>query len=72
MIVQLDPPLWLQTPKGEGLAHFLEAQSLEQSLYWIVFQEDGQIWRWENERVRAVKNITLGRNDPEKPKANPS
>ena len=67
MIVQLDPPLWLVTPKGEGLAHFLEAQSLEQSLYWVVFQESGEIWRWPNEQVRAAKNITLERPNPEKP-----
>lgn len=66
VILQLDPPLWLETPKGIGLAHFIERHSLEQSLYWTVFLDNGQIWTFENEQVRAVKNITLGRLSPEK------
>lgn len=66
--MQLSPPLWLETPLGIGLAHFLDSPSLEHSLYWIVFDEKtGRIWRWPNERVRAAKNITLDRTDPEKP-----
>lgn len=66
--MQLNPPLWLETPKGIGLAHIVDNQGLEHSLYWIVFDEKtGQIWRWPNERVRAAKNITLDRTDPEKP-----
>lgn len=67
---QLDPPIWLETPKGIGLAHFVERVSMEHSLYWTVFDETtGQIWTWPNERVRAVKNITLDRINPEKTKA---
>jgi hypothetical protein len=67
-MLQLDPPLWLETPKGVGLAHFVTWQSLEHSLMWTVFDEKtGQIWTWPNERVRAPKNISADRFEPEKP-----
>ena len=67
-MLQLNPPLWLETPKGMGLAHLVTWDSLEHSLYWTVFDEaTGQIWTWPNERVRAVKNITADRINPEKP-----
>jgi hypothetical protein len=67
-MLQLNPPIWLETPIGIGLAHLVDSPSLEHSLYWVVFDEKtGRIWRWENEKVRAAKNITLGRNAPEIP-----
>lgn len=63
--VQLDPPLWLHTPKGVGFAHFMTWASLEQSIYWTCFiEETGEIWTFENEKVRAHKNITLDRLTP--------
>lgn len=66
-MLQLNPPIWLETPKGPGLAHLVTWQSLEHSLYWTVFQENGQVWTWPNEQVRAFKNITAERLSPEKP-----
>lgn len=66
MIIQLDPPLWLHTPKGVGLAHFVERHSLEQSLYWTVFLPNTEIWTFENEKVRACFNTTLDRVPPPK------
>jgi hypothetical protein len=63
MMIQLNPPLPLRTPKGLGLAHFLIDYGAEADLIWVVFQdEDGQIWCWRNQEVRAEKNITFGRN----------
>ena len=64
-MLQLNPPLWLETPKGVGLAHFATWDSLEHSIHWTVFLENGQIWTFENEQVRACKNVTLGRTNPE-------
>jgi hypothetical protein len=62
MMIQLNPPLPLQTPKGLGLAHFLIDYGVEADLVWVVFQdEDSQIWCWRNQEVRAEKNITFGR-----------
>ena len=64
---RLDPPIWLETPKGLGLAHLVWDGGLELSLYWTVFLQNGQIWTFENEKVRAVKNVTLDREEVEKP-----
>jgi hypothetical protein len=62
MILQLDPPLWLDTPKGEALAHFLIDYGIENDFYWVCAQqESGECWTWGNRDVKFVKNITLGR-----------
>lgn len=67
-MLQLDPPLPLNTPKGEGMAHVLIDYGPESDLYWTVFLTDtGEIWTFSNRDVRASKNITLGRTDPDKP-----
>jgi hypothetical protein len=66
-MLQLNPPLWLQTSKGCGLAHLVTWDSIEHSLYWTVFLDNGQIWTLPNEMCRAAQNITGERPDPEKP-----
>ncbi|UPG88251.1 hypothetical protein L2Y96_12560 [Luteibacter aegosomaticola] len=69
-MLQLNPPLPLNTPKGEGFAHFLIDYGPESDLYWTVFvTETGEIWTFANREVRASKNITLGRTTPSKPRA---
>lgn len=67
MILQLNPPLWLETPKGAGLAHLVTWTTPENSLYWTVFLENGEIWTFQNEDVRCCKNITLDRKHPSMP-----
>ena len=49
MILQLNPPLPLLTEKGEGWAHLVTWNSIEQSLYWTVFLDNGEIWTVPNE-----------------------
>ena len=62
MIVRIDPPLPLNTPKGKALAHFLIDYGFEHDLYWICFQDEtGECWTWNNKDIRAQKNITAGR-----------
>ena len=62
MILQLNPPLPLKTPKGEGFAHFLIDYGPESDLYWtVLITQTGEIWTLANKEVRASKNITLGR-----------
>lgn len=61
MILQLNPTIWLQTPKGQGLCHFLIDYGEEHDLLWVVVDDaTGEIWAWPNPQVRAVKNISLG------------
>jgi hypothetical protein len=64
---RLDPPIPLETPKGTALAHFLQDAGDERDMLWTCFHEDGQIWTWSNEDVRACRNVTLSRENPEKP-----
>jgi hypothetical protein len=71
-MLQLNPPLPMNTPKGEGFAHFLIDYGPESDLYWTVFiTETGEIWTFANREVRASKNITLGRTSPSVPRPAP-
>jgi hypothetical protein len=63
-MLQLNPPIPVFTPKGEGLAHVLIDYGPEYNLMWVVFQDTGECWTWQNSEVRAQKNITLGRHMP--------
>jgi hypothetical protein len=62
VIIQLDPPLPLQTPKGAGLAHLVVDYGVEADLIWVVFIDaTGEVWSYRNQEVRAQKNVTMGR-----------
>ncbi|MEO8747263.1 MAG: hypothetical protein ABI379_06380 [Rhodanobacter sp.] len=67
-MLQLNPPIPMCTPKGEGFAHILLDYGPESDLYWtVLLTETGEIWTYANKYVRASKNITLGRTQPSKP-----
>lgn len=62
MILQLNPPIPLITPKGSGLAHLVIDHGPEYNLLWVVFLDDScECWTFDNTKVRAEKNITMGR-----------
>ena len=62
MILQLDPPLPLETPKGRGWGHLLIDYSQEHDLLWVVFlNENGECWTFPNADIRMVSNLSLGR-----------
>jgi hypothetical protein len=62
MLLQLNPPMPVVTPKGKGMAQVLVDYGPEFDLIWVVFQDDGECWSWRNQDIRAEKNITLGRD----------
>lgn len=67
MILQLNPPIPMETPKGSSQCHFLIDYGKEDSLYWVCFLDcDGQCWTFSNELIRACKNITLNRTNVDK------
>jgi hypothetical protein len=69
MLVQLNPPLPLDTPKGPGWAHCVIDYGPEAALLWVVFMDaDGACWTVPNPEVRMHPNWTLGRP----PRAEPS
>lgn len=65
VMLQLNPPLPMTTPKGKGLAHVVIDYGPEHNLFWTVFITEGkaagEIWTYGNPEVRAEANITLGR-----------
>lgn len=68
MILQLNPPIELNTPKGKGLAWLVIDYGIEHNLMWTVaIHETGEIWTFSNSEVRATNNITMGRKIFENP-----
>jgi hypothetical protein len=62
MIIQLKPPLPLDTPKGSALCHFLIDEGIEHDLMWVCFIDStGECWTFRNRQIKACKNITAGR-----------
>jgi hypothetical protein len=62
MMLQLNPPLPLETPKGKGFAHVLIDYGLEHDLLWVtVLDENGQVWCYRNRDIRFQTNISAGR-----------
>ena len=63
MITQLNPPIPVCTPHGKAMAHMVIDYGVEHDLLWVVFQNDtGECWSWRNQDIRAVNNITIGRD----------
>lgn len=62
MMLQLNPPIPVTTPKGPALAHFIIDDGPETDLQWVCFQTNtGECWTWRNRFIRAEKNLSLGR-----------
>lgn len=62
MILEIEKEIWLDTPKGLGLAHFIIDNGVEADLQWVCFiQDTGECWTFCNPDIRASKNIALGR-----------
>jgi hypothetical protein len=67
MIIQLNPPLPMETVKGGGWAHFLIDYGPESALLWVVFMDaDGACWTVPNAEVRMSANWTIGRRHANK------
>lgn len=62
MILQLEPTLPLETPRGPGYAHFLIEHGDEHHIQWVCFLDDtGECWTFNNPDIRIQHNITMGR-----------
>lgn len=64
MITQLDPPIPLATPKGNGWAFFLIERSQEHHIEWVVFLDsNGECWTFQNPEIRIQTNYTMNRRN---------
>lgn len=61
-MLQLNPLVPVETPKGSGMAHFLINPGSEHHLEWVVFiDETGECWTFENPDIRLQHNMTAKR-----------
>ena len=61
-MIQLNPQIPLDTPKGKGWAFFLIDRSQEHDLEWVVFlDESGECWTFSNRDIKIQKNYTMKR-----------
>lgn len=63
MMLQLNPPFEVETPKGRGYAEIIIDYGLESDVYFVCFiNSSGEIWTYPAKDVRLTKNISSGRN----------
>ena len=61
-LLQLDPPIPIDTTKGKGLAHVLIDNGPEHHLQWVVFLDESRAcWTFQNPDIKAQSNETMGR-----------
>jgi len=61
-ILQLDPQIPMSCPKGEGYALAMIDYSQDHDILWVIaINETGEIWTFPNHKIRALKNISMGR-----------
>ncbi len=61
-MLQLNPPIPVICPKGQGLAYLVIDYGVDYDLMWVIaIDETGEFWTYPNPKVKAIKNITLGR-----------
>lgn len=59
-MIQLNPLIPLNTPRGPAMAHFLINPGDEHHLQWICFIDaTGECWTFSNPDIRLQSNITM-------------
>lgn len=60
MMLRLDPPMPLSTPRGDGMAHFVIDPGQEHYLLWVCFLDaTGECWTFRNDEIRLQPNETM-------------
>lgn len=60
-ITQLDPPLYLTTPLGPSVAHFIWNTGQDEIFYGCFQEETCECWWWPNHKIRLCTNLSEGR-----------
>lgn len=62
MLLQLNPSIPVNTPKGKAQAVVLIDYGPEFELMWVCFLDvSRECWTWPNSKIKAQGNVTLGR-----------
>lgn len=69
MMLQLNPPLWVTTPLGEGFAIMVIDYGPYLNSIWVVHLfADGQLVHIESNEIRVMGNDMYAIKNPEQPK----
>ncbi len=64
MILQLQPMIPMETPKGSAFAFMVTDYGENAEQIWTcAIKSTGEIWSFRNPEVRISKNITFGINN---------
>ena len=67
-MLQLNPPIWVNTPLGEGNALIVIDYGPSVNTVWVVHQFDtGNVVHVDSSEVRVMGNAMYGIPHPEKP-----
>jgi hypothetical protein len=65
MMMQLNAPIPLDTPKGPAFAHMVIDYGQDHYVLFVCFLcETGECWVYPNRDVRLQKNVTMGIRTP--------
>lgn len=66
--IQLNPPLWIQTPKGEGFALIhIDYGMTENGVFLVHLHDSGELLYVDIKECRGVENLTYGIKCPKQP-----
>ncbi|NBW22169.1 MAG: hypothetical protein EBR82_80880 [Caulobacteraceae bacterium] len=67
MILQLNPEMWVMTPKGEGLAFLVTDYGMDHNKIFTVMLQSGDILDFDIRDLRRTENPSFGVKAPEVP-----
>ncbi|NBW21080.1 MAG: hypothetical protein EBR82_75265, partial [Caulobacteraceae bacterium] len=67
MMLQLNPEMWVMTPKGEGLAFLVTDYGMDHNKIFTVMLQSGDILDFDIRDLRRTENPSFGVRAPEVP-----
>tara|TARA_Y100000590_G_C14942981_1_gene722009 strand:+ start:63 stop:272 length:210 start_codon:yes stop_codon:yes gene_type:complete len=61
IILELEQQVWVDTPKGKGRVWLVTEYGSEIEKVFTVILDNGQVWEFRNDQIRATSNITFDR-----------
>ena len=67
MMLQINPEMWVMTPKGEGLAFLVTDYGMDHNKIFTVMLQSGDILDFDIRDLRRTENPSFGVKAPEVP-----
>ena len=67
MMLQLNPEVWLMTPKGEGLAFLVTDYGHDSNKIFTILLQNGDVLDFDMKDCRRCENPTYGVGLPKQP-----